>query len=145
VVKKHKKKKELPPELKRNIWKPGQSGNPKGRPPNIIPNALRELTLKSYRDIIQTVVSGNKDALLAIIADESKSVLEIGIARAYFNAMRDGDVETIERLTARIVGKIPDELNVNAVTENKNLNINANGNIDPTLLKSALAKLNEEV
>lgn len=127
------------------VWKKGQSGNPKGRPPILIPQALRELTLQSYRDIIRTVVSRNFASLQEIINDPERSVLEIGIARAFFNAMKVGDVEVIERLTARIVGKIPDEINVTATTENKNLNINANGDIDSALLKAALAKLNEEV
>jgi len=127
--------------LKPHQFKPGQSGNPEGRRPNPIARALKELTVDTYRKVIETVLSGNIDALRAMIQDPNTSALQVGVATAFLKALQAGDYATIERIAERIVGKIPDELNVNS----KNLNANINATVDREKLKLALAKLQSEV
>lgn len=105
-------------------WKKGQSGNPKGRPKgttNVIRQALRELTVETYREVIETVLKGNMAALQAIIDDPDTPVIQVGVAKAFMKAMKAGDYATIERIAERIVGKIPDEINL--VSKNLNANV----------------------
>lgn len=132
----------LTPAMKAKQFKPGQSGNPKGRPPlNPIQRALKELTVESYRKVIETVCTGNLDNLKAMVEDPSVSALQVGVARAFLKAMQAGDYSVIERIAERIVGKIPDELTVTSTNRNANLN----ATIDSEKLKAALAKLEEDV
>lgn len=122
-------------------FKPGQSGNPKGRPLNPIPRALKELTVETYRKVIEVVCTGNLDELRRMVTDPKVSALQVGVARAFIKAMETGDYATIERIAERIVGKIPDELVVNS----KNLNANINASVDKETMKKALAKLELDV
>lgn len=126
-------------------FKPGQSGNPKGKPKGAmsvaIPKVLKQVTLKIYEELIELVVSGNVKALRKMEKDPEVSVLQVAIARSFRRALLAGDWDTIERILQRLVGKIPDELNINS----KNLNLNANGAIDRDKLKEAIKKLQGDV
>lgn len=136
------KKRGLPPKAEPYKFKPGQSGNPKGRPPlNPIQRALKNLTVETYRDVIQAVCTGNLDNLKAMVEDPSISALQVGVARAFLKAMQAGDYAVIERIAERIVGKIPDELKVSS----SNVNANLNATIDKEKLKAALEQLDQDV
>lgn len=106
-------------------FKKGQIGNPKGRPKgshNIIRQALRELTVDTYREVIETVLKGNTAALQEIINNPDTPVIQVGVAKAFLKAMKAGDYAVIERIAERIVGKIPDEINL--ISKNLNANVN---------------------
>lgn len=121
-------------------FKKGQSGNPAGgRLHNPVTKALKNLTIETYREVIQLVLTGNVAAIKAMVEHPSTPAIQVGIATAFMKAIKNGDYAVIERIAERIVGKIPDELKV---TSN---NTNLVGTIDPTKLKAALAKLDEEV
>ncbi len=136
------KKKGLPPKAEPYKFKPGVSGNPKGRPPlNPIQRALKELTVETYRKVIETVCTGNIDNLRQMVEDPRTSALQVGVATAFMKALKAGDYATIERIAERIVGKIPDELKVSSANTNTNLNTS----IDKSKLKAALAELENEV
>ncbi len=111
----------LPKEAEPYKFKKGQSGNPLGRRANPIPNALKNLTLQQYRRIIKAVVKGNYDEIVRIIEDPKTSGLELGLAKCFKIAIDRGDYDTIEKMLQRIVGKIPDEVNVNS----RNLTVTA--------------------
>lgn len=132
----------LPPEKTR--WKKGQSGNPEGaRKHHPALKALKNLTLDTYRDVIEAVCSGNI-SLLATMAkgdDPKMSALQVGVARAFYAAIQKGDYEVIERIAQRIVGKIPDELNV--VSKNLNANVETKP-IDRKEVRDVIAKLEKE-
>lgn len=135
-------KKPLPKAAEPYKFKKGVSGNPQGgRLHNPIQRALKNLTIQSYRECIEAVCTGNIDHLKAMVEDPKTSALQVGIARAFLKAIKDGDYTVIERIAERIVGKIPDELNVTSTNRNANLN----ANIDQEKLKAALAKLEEDV
>lgn len=126
----------LPPP-KHSQFKPGKSGNPEGaRKHNPIAKALKNLTIQSYREVIEAVCTGNVAFLQDMVNDPKTSALQVGVAAAVIKAIKVGDYATIERIAERIVGKIPDELNLNST--NTNLN---SAPIDPVLLKEARAKL----
>lgn len=111
--------------LQPHQFKPGQSGNPEGaRAHNPITKALKNLTVATYREVIELVLTGNLDALKDMVHDPKSSSLQVGIAKAFAKAIENGDYGVIERIAERIVGKIPDELNVNS-NNNSNVNMNA--------------------
>lgn len=132
------------PPPKHSQFKKGKSGNPDGaRKHNPALKALKNLTLDTYREVIEAVCTGNVE-LLANMAkgeDEKMSALQVGVARAFYAAIQKGDYEIIERIAQRIVGKIPDELNV----VSKNLNATVAAPIDLVKLKAAMAKLDIDV
>ena len=76
----------LPPALRKNRWKPGQSGNPAGRPAYSLTTILRRALQKKK---------------------SSKEVGEELIAAAIKHA-QDGDYKFFEEIFARIDGKVPD-------------------------------------
>lgn len=125
------------PPPKHSQFKPGKSGNPSGRPAlNPIFKALKNLTVQSYREVIEKVCTGNIDALRIMAEDSKTSALQLGVVKSMIKAIMSGDYATIDRIAERVVGKIPDELNVNST----NTNLNSEP-IDPIKLKEARAKL----
>lgn len=111
------------PPPKEHQFKKGKSGNPEGaRAHNPIRKALKNLTVQSYREVIEAVCTGNLAELKRMVEDPTTSALQVGVAKAFVKALNDGDYATIERIAERIVGKIPDELNV--VSKNLNANVN---------------------
>lgn len=135
------KKKKLPKAAEPYKFKPGQSGNPKGRPLHPIENALRKMTRTSLRKIIRACCKGNLDSLRKIIRNKNSSALEVGVANSMLKAAAKGDYGTIEHIVQRVTGKIPDVLEVNS----NNINRNLNGVLDNTKVRAALAELEEDI
>lgn len=127
--------------LKPHQFKKGApSANPEGaRLHNPIAKALRNLTIETFREVIEVVLTGNLAQLEKIVKDPKTSALQVGVAMAFHRALKAGDYATIERIAERIVGKIPDELKVTST------NANLNASIDPVKLKAALAQLENDV
>lgn len=121
-------------------FKKGQSGNPKGaKLHNPAIKALKNLTIESFREIIELVVKSDLTSIKAIAEDPRTSGLQVGIAVAFLKAIKNGDYGVIERIAERIVGKIPDELKVTSS------NTNLHGVIDKDKLRIALAQLESDV
>lgn len=135
-----KPKKPLPKEAEPFMFKPGVSGNPEGaRAHNPVTKALKNLTIETYRQVIDLVLTGNIEDLLKMSKSKTIPAIQVGVAVAFVKAIERGDYAVIERIAERIVGKIPDELKV---TSN---NINTHSLIDPVKMKAALAKLESDV
>lgn len=128
--------------LKKHQFKPGQSGNPEGG--RIINPALRtlsRLTVDTYREVIELVLTGNLAALRELVENPKTPAIQVGVATAFLKAIKNGDYAVIERIAERIVGKIPDQLNVT-----NNTNINAKVTVfDQKALAQALLELDEDV
>lgn len=99
--------------------------------------ALKNLTLDTYREVIELVLTGNISDLQAMIKNPKTTAIQVGVAKAFVEAINKGDYTVIERIAERIVGKIPDELNVRA----SNVNANLNAAVDIEQLKTMRAKL----
>lgn len=128
--------------LKKHHFKKGVSGNPEGaRIQNPIKRALKNLTLDTYREVIELVLTGNVDSLREMVANPKTPAIQVGVATAFMKAIKNGDYAVIERIAERIVGKIPDELKVTS----QNVNANLNAAIDKEKLKAALVKLESDV
>lgn len=137
-------KKILSKEFKAKQFKKGETGNPHGRPPiSPIQRALRNLTLDTYREVIELVLTGNVEAVRAMIQDPKTPAIQVGVATAFMKAIKDGDYTVIERIAERIVGKIPDVVNVNAINNSK-VAVTVS-TLDPSKLKEAWKKLQEDV
>lgn len=131
------------PHLKQHQFKKGQpSANPQGaRLHDPVTKALKKLTLESYREVIELVLTGNLAALKAMAEHPDTPAIQVGVATSIMKAIKDGDPTVLERFAARIVGKIPDEINLNS-----NSTVNATINtFDSEKLKAALAKIRSDV
>jgi ribosomal protein L25 (general stress protein Ctc) len=110
------------PEFEARIWKKGQCGNPAKIKQSPIKRALRNLTIETYREVIQLVLTGNLAALQIMIDDPVTPAIQVGVAKAFKKAIDHGDYTIIEKIAERIVGKIPDvviQQTINSTSNNK--------------------------
>lgn len=127
------------PPPKHSRWKKGKSGNPEGgRAHNPLTRALRNVTLETYREIIELVMTSDLAAIKKIAENPKSTGLQVGIAVSFLKAIKNGDYAVIERIAERIIGKIPDEINVKS-TLNAKVNV-----IDRAALARAMAELHDE-
>ncbi|MDR1952374.1 MAG: DUF5681 domain-containing protein [Elusimicrobiota bacterium] len=96
-------------------WKPGQSGNPNGRPK--ISKEYRQfknMTAEKYKEIIENYFFVNKPALEKYLTDNvaQLSILELWLANAIVKGINDGDARTLETLMARVVGRPKQDITV---------------------------------
>jgi hypothetical protein len=135
-------KKPLPKAAEKYKFKKGVSGNPNGaRAHNPAVKALKKLTLETYREVVELVLTGNLTDLKAMAEDPATPAVQVGIATAFMKAIKEGDYGVIERIAERIIGKIPDELKVTS----NNVNANLNATIDKEKLKAAYDELEKDV
>jgi hypothetical protein len=136
-------KRKAPEALKKHEFKKGVSGNPLGgKLHDPEKRALKNLTIETYREVIELVLTNNLTSIKEMIENKKTPALQVGIATAFLKAIKDGDYGVIERIAERIVGKIPDELNINS----KNINANLNSSpIDRAKLKAAYDELDKSV
>jgi hypothetical protein len=129
--------------LKKHRFKKGApSPNPLGaKLQDPAKRALRKLTIETYREVIELVLTGNLTELKALAEDPKTPAIQVGVATAFMKAIKNGDYDIIERIAERIVGKIPDELKVTS----NNLNANLNSTIDQQKLRAALEQLEQDV
>lgn len=101
---------------------------------------MRKITIETYREVIEVVLTGNLKDLKAIAEDPASPAIQVGIAVSFMKAIKSGDYHVIEKIAERIIGKIPDVVNVN------NTNINAEvTSISQDVLKKAFEKLQRDV
>lgn len=109
-----KKPAEAAAHLKPHQFKPGQTGNPNGRPTlTKEQRAMRALTLTTYREVIEMALTGNMEELKAFAQDPDTPVIQVGVAVAILRAIKNGDASVLEMFAARIIGRIPEVINVN--------------------------------
>lgn len=92
-------------------FKKGQSGNPNGRPkvPEHI-RKLKELTTEEVKQMGDAIVLGTRQDLTNIIADRSASPLSCWIAAVVLRGIQRGDVQSLNVLLDRLVGKVTDKV-----------------------------------
>jgi hypothetical protein len=86
-----------PPIGKR--WQPGQSGNPRGRPPDIT------LSHDLVADVANMLVSGTFEDVRKIAKSKKYPPLVTIIARALVKSVRRGEIYTLDRVLKWIIGK----------------------------------------
>lgn len=136
----------LPDKMKATQFKPGQSGNPKGRVPLTEgQRALRNLTLSVYQDVLKAVLMGNLAEIKAMVTDPNSPGVRIGVATAFLKAIKEGDYAVIERIAERIIGKIPETINLNTSGSSVTAAVDPMTPEGQLILKAALAKLEADV
>lgn len=103
-------------------WKPGQSGNPNGaRAHNKELKRLRNLTTEQVIELGSFLLDHNIIELQAIVndavnnPDSEHTSLKIWIAKIVLTAGKKGDAKALDLLLNRIIGKVPDKLNIGDV------------------------------
>jgi hypothetical protein len=132
-----------PPPL-HSRFKKGEIRNPEGARAHKKPFdlKLRKLTIDTYREIIELVLSGDRTELVARANNPKTPALEAGIITSVLKAIKNGDYSVIERIAERIIGKIPDVVKVQSL----NTNIDgANLPVDMVAVRAAMKKLEEDV
>lgn len=109
------------PNSLRNL-KPLKKGDPSpnkigARAHDIVAKEMRKFTNKYLIEVIELAVMGNITGLQAILTNPNSPAIQVGIARSLFKAISDGDWDTLEKIISRIIGKIPDNLNINSVVK----------------------------
>lgn len=99
------------PEGKR--FKPGQSGNPKGRTP--IPEdvkAARKLTSVEFDRAVGRLLFVSRERLEEIANDEKEPVLDSLVARILLKGIKESAKAELNYFVERALGKVPEGLNV---------------------------------
>ena len=86
-------------------WKPGQSGNPKGRPKKFA-TTLKENGYKigEINATLQNLLALNAIELREIIKDDDATILEAIVAKMLIKAKKSGDMRGLETLLSRVFG-----------------------------------------
>ena len=91
-----------------NRWKPGQSGNPGGKP-------KAKITIDSIRRIIEKLSFLSREELQKIVSDPQTPMIELQFASIMAQAAKTGDFSRLNFLMERMVGKVAN-VNVSATT-----------------------------
>ena len=98
-------------------FKPGQSGNPKGRPPNRVPTQLVKIMGKvqarKFYNLSATEINEWEAAILTMNANQLKLLAQWDDANAYPKGlaisvlmdMKNGNTKTLDKLRERVIGK----------------------------------------
>ena len=88
-------------------FKPGQSGNPAGRPKNPIElQAVKQMTKGEFSLLIHKLIDLKPEELSSF----KGTVLEMAMASAMQHAIKSGDFAKIQIFIERLFGKVKDEL-----------------------------------
>jgi hypothetical protein len=100
--------------------KKGEVRNPNGGRAHYqgrVSSSFKRLTADEVRDIGSAILSNDTLALRAIIKDPKNSVLKVWVASCAFKAITKGDANTLEILLNRFVGRVKEDIQINAVVE----------------------------
>jgi len=87
-------------------WKPGQSGNPRGRPRKIFSRFKNAgYKLSEVNDTIQYLVQLSEAEIKDILKRQDITVLEKTVCKAILKSLKNGSLYSIETLLSRVYGK----------------------------------------
>lgn len=87
-------------------WKPGQSGNPGGRP--TLPEELRaikELTKEEVKRLFSKHLRATPPELLVVVKDQKASALDSWLAAGILKGIDQGDFSRLGFMLERVIGK----------------------------------------
>lgn len=93
----------------------GKSGNPKGKPPlTEDERILKKLTKAQVIELTSLILGGNRKALLEINEEKNQnvSVFQAMLARVAIKIMATGDMDALDKLLNRLIGKVKEEVEV---------------------------------
>lgn len=92
--------------LKPYQFKPGQSGNPAGRPPEA-PAALKNYTKKEIAEVLCRMMKMTVDELVRFSKHPEATALEVIISSVIRECMKKGDFWALDKMLERVIGKVP--------------------------------------
>jgi|GEM_PF-1879106 len=87
-------------------WKPGESGNPNGRPPETHPN-IKRFTKKAVQETFAELMVTSQDDLAKIRDDAQESGVRAAVASVILRARAKGEMASLDALIDRVIGKVP--------------------------------------
>ena len=95
----------------------GQVANPRGAGAHDKTKLAwkRQITNEIFKDIIDYLLNGNLTHIKDIAESKTDSALRVGVARAILNAAEVGDWTIIESIITRIIGKVPDRVEIQEI------------------------------
>jgi hypothetical protein len=102
-------------------WKPGESGNPKGRPKKpVLQMKVEGYKLAEINDTIQMMCSMTADELKKIWDNPKSTILERTIASALKKSIEKGNLDSVETLLNRVYGKPKEKMDITTAGEKIN-------------------------
>lgn len=98
-------------EAKPHLFKPGQSGNPNGRPPK--PKELDDCTPMEIKLLIWRFWKTKRADLEAIVENAETPAGEAYMANVMLKGIKDGDPVRLDYLLNRLIGRVKIEADVN--------------------------------
>ena len=94
-------------------WKPGESGNPKGRPKKpVLTMKVEGYKLAEINDTIQMMVGMTAPELLKVWENPKATILERTIASALRKSIEKGNLDSVETLLNRVYGKPKEKVDI---------------------------------
>ena len=100
-------------------WKPGESGNPAGRPKKpVLQMRIAGYKLAEINDTIQSMCSMTMEELKKIWDNPKSTILEKTIASALRKGIEKGNLQNVETLLNRVYGKPKEQMDITTNGEN---------------------------
>lgn len=102
-------------------FKPGQSGNPNGRPkmPAELKKAKNMNKIK-FMELLVKYLSFSLDELKAAKSDKSTTALDRIVISIILNAISKGDEKRLDFLMSRIIGKVKSDIDLTTMGQSMN-------------------------
>lgn len=101
--------------------KKGEVRNPNGgRTHSAEMKAMRKFSAKVLAEVIEAAVMGNLSDLKRIAEDPTTPAIQVGVATVLYKGIKNGDWDIVEKVLARVIGKVPDK--IDHTTDGKPLN-----------------------
>jgi hypothetical protein len=96
-------------------WQPGQSGNPNGRPPNLLRRLEKaigkdfkvRLSMRDKMQIIEAMLELTLSELKVIASNDNSPAFLVMTANAIEKDVQQGRMTTVESLADRVMGRPP--------------------------------------
>lgn len=138
---KKKRKTNVTPKQLANLRpiKKGEVRNPEGgRAVSPLVRALQKFSRKAFTEVLEAVLSGDDKQLKEFMKPTQPALYRL-CATAMVDAIKGGNYSLVERMTERLIGKIPDKIEVDANTRNQNISHTE------LAIKTTIQKLNNDV
>lgn len=95
--------KKAAPQLRPHHFKPGQSGNPGGKPKQL-------LTKDKVKGLVDKFYHMSREDLKKVAANPKSTVIELTIASIMVKCIEAGDFSRFDGMLSRAIGKVADEI-----------------------------------